>query len=77
MLAAGLTRVDFMRLDVEGFELKVLKTIPFDKIAFRVISLDLIITHEGRNATVDYLESQGFKHVYGGVEPAIFVNENF
>ena len=77
LLAAGLIRVDFMRLDVEGFELKVLKTIPWDKFVFRVISLDLIITHEGVNETVDYLKSQGYRYAYGGVEPAIFVNDHF
>ena len=36
LLASNMTKIDFMRLDVEGFELKILQTIPWDKIKIRV-----------------------------------------
>ena len=31
LLALNQTRVDFLSLDIEGYELSVLKTIPFEK----------------------------------------------
>jgi len=40
MLAIGQTRVDFFSLDVEGAELPILRTIPFDKIYIDVIMVE-------------------------------------
>ena len=37
LLAVGRTKVDFFSLDVEGHELKVLKTIPWHKVDIKVI----------------------------------------
>lgn len=37
LLAANQTRVDFFSLDIEGHELRVLKTIPWHKVDIRVI----------------------------------------
>ena len=39
LLAAGQTEVDYFSLDVEGPELEILQTIPFDKISIKVISV--------------------------------------
>lgn len=39
LLAVNRTRVDFFSLDIEGHELKVLKTIPFHKVDIRVLGL--------------------------------------
>jgi hypothetical protein len=36
LLAVARTRVDYFSLDVEGHELLVLKTIPFDKVNIKV-----------------------------------------
>jgi hypothetical protein len=36
LLAVGRVQVDFFSLDVEGHELLVLKTIPFDKVNIKV-----------------------------------------
>lgn len=36
LLALNRTRVDFLALDIEGHELKVLKTVPFHKVDIRV-----------------------------------------
>ena len=33
LLAINVTKVDFISLDVEGQEVPILKTIPFDKVA--------------------------------------------
>jgi len=37
MLALGRNRIDFLSLDVEGAELPILRTIPFDKIYIEII----------------------------------------
>ncbi len=36
LLAANMTTIDFMRLDVEGFEIKILRTIPWDSVKIMV-----------------------------------------
>ena len=37
LLALNRTRVDFFSLDVEGHELKILKTIPWNKVQIKVL----------------------------------------
>jgi hypothetical protein len=37
LLAVGRTKVDFFSLDVEGHELKILKTIPWHKVVIKVL----------------------------------------
>ena len=41
LLALNRTTVDFFSLDVEGFELDVLRTIPWDKVDIKVYDLHL------------------------------------
>jgi hypothetical protein len=36
LMALGVSEVDYFSLDVEGADLAVLKTIPFDKVTFKV-----------------------------------------
>ena len=40
LLAVGQTEVDYFSLDVEGPELEILQTIPFDKVKIKVISVE-------------------------------------
>ena len=40
LLAANVTTVDYFSLDVEGHELEVLRTIPWDKVDIKVIYND-------------------------------------
>ena len=40
LLAVGQTEVDYFSLDVEGPELEILQTIPFDKIKIKVITIE-------------------------------------
>ena len=40
LLAVGQTEVDYLSLDVEGPELEILQTIPFNKIKIKVISVE-------------------------------------
>ena len=41
LLALNQTHVDYFSLDVEGFELDVLKTIPFDKVGVEHYDVDM------------------------------------
>ena len=37
LLATNITQIDYFSLDVEGHELEILKTIPWDKIEIKVV----------------------------------------
>lgn len=43
LLALNTTVIDYFSLDVEGSELNVLKTIPFDKIDIKVCSVKMSV----------------------------------
>ncbi|CAL8095424.1 unnamed protein product [Orchesella dallaii] len=58
--------VDYFSLDVEGNELQVLKTIPFDKILIRTLSVEYIHTDEGKDKLLDFMLSKGY-NLYGEV----------
>ena len=50
-MAVGQTEVNYFSLDVEGPELDILQTIPFDKIAIDVISIEYkVIGVNGRES---------------------------
>lgn len=59
LLAIGNPRVDFMSLDIEGSELAVLRTIPFDKVH---IELFLIETqHSNETAITELMTKNGYE----------------
>ncbi|KAK2712515.1 hypothetical protein QYM36_011267 [Artemia franciscana] len=61
LLAVNITTLDLFILDVEGVELEILKTIPFDLVEMAVF---LIETHgkteEWRNITHKFMNSKGY-----------------
>ena len=62
LLALKQKTVDFFSLDVEGVELEVLKTIPFDKIDIKVLAVEYM--HGGPDAKERYtafMEDYGYK----------------
>ena len=48
LLASNLTTIDYLSLDIEGFEIKILKTIPWQKVGIAVCIWNSInwITYE-------------------------------
>ncbi len=42
LLASNRTTIDFLSLDVEGHEIKILKTIPWDRVDIKVIPKKLL-----------------------------------
>lgn len=57
--------VDYLSLDIEGAELKVLKTVPFDKVKFKVMTIEY--NHlPGRNQIgqlKEFLEPKGYRMI--------------
>lgn len=62
MLALNRTKIDYLSLDVEGWELPIMRTIPFDLIDISVISVEIKHGPEGSSAYTEFLESKGFKY---------------
>ncbi|KAK4005095.1 hypothetical protein OUZ56_006820 [Daphnia magna] len=60
LLAYGRTSVDFFSLDIEGHELKVLKTIPWHKVDIKTIVVEWEHVDEGEEAIVKFMEESGF-----------------
>ncbi|KAK7065729.1 hypothetical protein SK128_020167, partial [Halocaridina rubra] len=75
LLALDRTRVDFFSLDIEGDELKVLKTIPWDKVQIGLIEVEVQHVHEGRKAVRHYMESVGFTFVQDINLDSIFISK--
>ena len=42
-LALGRTHIDYFSLDVEGAELQILETIPFDKLTIDVLTIEFAV----------------------------------
>lgn len=66
MLALNVTVIDYLSLDVEGSELEILKTIPYDTIEIKVISVEWQHFNKEKIKETDleeFLESKGY-HQY-------------
>ncbi|KAK7083659.1 hypothetical protein SK128_013970, partial [Halocaridina rubra] len=61
LLALNVSVVDFLSLDIESFEVKVIKTIPFDKIKFRLMCIEFNHIPEGLPHLTEYMTSKGYK----------------
>ena len=72
LYALDVTHVDYFSLDVEGPELEILKTIPFDKITFDIISIEYRVTdmHKifGNESFAKLERIKGFFQEIGGYE---------
>ncbi|XP_042858653.1 protein Star-like [Penaeus japonicus] len=60
LLALERNIIDLFTLDIEGDELKVLKTIPWDKIQVRLLEVEVAHVPEGHQAVKDFMESVGY-----------------
>ncbi|XP_076673527.1 uncharacterized protein LOC143371795 isoform X2 [Andrena cerasifolii] len=66
MNALNVTTVDYFSLDIEGNELKVLKTIPFDEINIVTLSVEFSHAENGRKDLIDFMELKGY-YIYSFV----------
>jgi len=82
LVALNVSIVDYLSVDVEGLELKILKTIPFDKVLIKVITVEIITAVGGPGPTQEFMESKGFRTAgtfyHGGVHicDLIFVHNS-
>ncbi|ELT90566.1 hypothetical protein CAPTEDRAFT_209618 [Capitella teleta] len=58
MRALDKVKIDYFSLDVEGQELAILRTIPFDEIDISVLSVEYL--HTDKQQLRDFMESQGY-----------------
>lgn len=61
LLALNQTRVDFLSLDIEGDELYVLKTIPFEKVDIRMMTVEVAHEKGGEDSVRSYLRGKGYE----------------
>ncbi|XP_066966401.1 protein Star-like [Macrobrachium rosenbergii] len=58
--------VDFLSLDIESFEVKVLNTVPWGKIKFRLMCIEVAHIPEGKDFLTKFLQEKGYKFLgYG------------
>ena len=62
LLAMGNPTVDYFSLDVEGAELPILKSIPWDKVDIKVISIE--VNHSDGKKIDNFMKSNGYKLVH-------------
>lgn len=61
LLALNHTRVDFLSLDIEGDELYVIKTIPFERADIRMMTVEVAHEKGGDSNLISYLRSKGYQ----------------
>lgn len=78
LLALDQLTVDFFSLDVEGDELNVLKTIPWDKVNIKMLTVEYVHDVGSSGGLKSYVEKQGYDSMLqvsrwdGGVNDIIF-----
>jgi len=70
LLAMGNPTVHYFSLDIEGAEFPVLKTIPWDKVDIRVLSVESHLAGRlfpgDRHDLIAYMKSVGYQHITWG-----------
>ena len=62
LLAMGNPTVDYFSLDVEGAELPILESIPWDKVDIKILSIEV---NHGDGSKIDaFIKSKGYKKVH-------------
>ena len=70
----GVRTVHYFSLDVEGLELKILKTLPFGRIPFHVIQVEPMWNDEGKEPLKEFILSLGYNLVDKTNTDFIFAN---
>ncbi|KAL7640214.1 UNVERIFIED_CONTAM: hypothetical protein RMT77_009628 [Armadillidium vulgare] len=60
LLALNRTTIDYFSLDVEGHELEVLQTIPWNKVNIITLSVEFCHGKSGKNGLKSFMESKGY-----------------
>lgn len=65
--ALEIKTIDYFSLDVEGNEIDILETIPFNEVDIKTLSVEYIHNPKGRKYLIDMMEQRGY-YVYSFVE---------
>lgn len=60
LLALNVAQIDFFSLDVEGKELEVLQTVPFNKLNIDMMTVEFKHIDLGEEYLKNYVESKGY-----------------
>ena len=63
LLAINTTKIDFLSLDVEGDELYILKTIPFEKVDIKMLNVEYCHQLTNGEELVSFLRSKGYENI--------------
>lgn len=69
----GWRHIDYLSIDIEGGELKILQSIPFDRIRVNIIGVE----NNYGDPIKAYLESKGFKYVTRLGADEFYINKQF
>lgn len=60
LLALNIKHIDVFSLDVEGAEVSILETVPFDKVDISMLNVEYQHVRGGSNFLQTYTESKGY-----------------
>ncbi|XP_033329201.1 uncharacterized protein LOC117221938 isoform X2 [Megalopta genalis] len=60
MMALNVTTVNYFSLDIEGNELQVLKTIPFENINIETLSVEFSHVASGKKELISFMKTKGY-----------------
>ncbi len=69
------THVDYLSLDVEGVELDVLQTVPWDKVNITVVTVEFTHGPLGKEVLRHYMEGHGYRTVGEVTHPGNLAND--
>jgi len=75
LVALNVSQVDYFSLDIEGDELDVLKTIPFDKVDIQTLSVEFAHVDDGKDTLKEFMTSQGYNVVAEITHPNWLAND--
>ncbi|XP_046439861.1 protein Star-like [Daphnia pulex] len=75
LAALNRTEVDYFSLDIEGDELAVLKTIPWNNVRIQTLSVEFIHDKEGKDQIREYMTLQGYEVVKEVTDPNWLAND--
>ncbi|KAL7640725.1 UNVERIFIED_CONTAM: hypothetical protein RMT77_009000 [Armadillidium vulgare] len=76
MVATNLTTVDFFSLDVEGVEMKILETIPWNDVTIKTFLIENDLIPEGKDFLKKYMETKGYEMYKSIDRNYFFVKKN-
>ena len=79
LAALGNPKVDYFSLDVEGVELDILKSIPWNKVDIDIFSIEVSANGRSENEVCEFMRKSGYTKVVSELEGTedIFVRSDF